>query len=174
VAKTFFLAYYYGADARKIREIAPEISLEVAVVAYNKIKQRYSGRDGYLLRTRDFVREHGHVLDWFGRRRYIPKVWSHAKNIREEALREAANFLIQGPGASVIKIAMRRVWDALTREKLNAKLIMSIHDEVVLDVGEEHIDRAKEVLLSMTNDIMPIKLPVEVKVGKNWAQMEDL
>ena len=111
------------------------------------------------------------MTDYFGRRRHIPEIYSpHGKDY-EHGVREALNFKIQGPAASVLKIAMRRTYNAL--EGMRARIIMSVHDELVVECPQEELDKVVKVLYNMTTKTMPIELPVEVKVGTNWGEMHE-
>jgi DNA polymerase-1 len=66
---------------------------------------------------------------------------------------------------------MRRIWDDIRTEGLDAHLLLQVHDEVILEVRDEHLDKLVALVYTMLDGVMPIDFPVEPEVGKNWAQM---
>ena len=169
-AKTYFLEATYGGGWQKIREIDPTISVVAAKAAHAAMLKRYLGLLTYYPKVKEQLRRDGSVQDWFGRRRLIYKVYSQTHKDREAAYREAANFVLgQGPAASVIKIAMWRVWMGL--KGMRSHLIMSVHDELIVEAHQDELDKVARILYAMTEGIMPIKLPVEVKIGPSWGEM---
>ena len=168
VAKTFFLAVLYGANWTKLQEIDPQLSRARAKRGWERLHERYPGISRFRQATIEEAQQ-GHVTDWFGRKRWIAKVWSGDKLMREAGYREAVNMKIQGPAASVMKLALLKVDRELG--ELEGRLLLAVHDEVVIECREEAIDKVMEVCYSMTEGLMPIKLPVEVKVGRSWGEL---
>ena len=171
-AKTFFLALVYGAGAGKLREIDPRLTLAQSLSAYDKVAKRYEGLAYFKDKVADEIYRHGYARDYFGRIRWFPGIFSAALFQREAALREAINFHIQGPAASCIKIAMRRLWDNIHELGLDAHLLLQVHDEVILEVKEDELDAVVGLTYTMLDNVMPISFPVEPEVGKTWAQMK--
>jgi len=171
-AKTFFLALAYGAGAGKLHEIDPRLSMEQSVSGYEKVVSRYPGLAELQDRVVSEIHQHGYARDYFGRIRWFPGIYSADKNQRATALREAINFHIQGPAASCMKIAMRRLWDMIASRGLDAHLLLQVHDEVILEVRDSDLDATVEAIDNMLADVMPIDFPIEPEVGKNWAQMK--
>ena len=170
-AKTFFLALVYGAGAGKLKEIDPRLSMEQSLSGYKKISERYSGLTHFKNNVYFEIRDKGYARDYFGRIRWFPGIYSAAQHQREAAIREAINFHIQGPAASCIKIAMRKLWDNIHECGLDAHLLLQVHDEVILEVREDQLDNVIELTQTMLDDVMPISFPIEPEVGKVWSEM---
>ena len=109
----------------------------------------------------------------FGRRRLVPKVYHPDRRIKMEGHREAMNFLIQGPASTIMKKAMIGVAQKFDSLGLQARILLTIHDEIVAECPEAEVDTVAEILYNMTEGLLPIELPIEVAVGKNWGEMEE-
>ena len=173
-AKTFFLALVYGAGATKLHQIDPRLSLEQSQKGYDRVRDRYKGLVQFRHKVSYDIWEKGYARDYFGRIRWFPGIYSTAPFQREATLREAINFHIQGPAASCIKIAMRRLWEGIQERGLDAHLLLQVHDEVVLEVKEEELEMTMALVNDMLSDVMPIDFPIESEVGKTWAEMKSL
>lgn len=130
----------------------------------------YSTVKEYMDSNVEFAREHGYVSTLTGRRRFIPEIKSSNINLRQFGERAAMNMPLQGSSADIIKIAMINVHRRLKDEGLKAKLILQVHDELVLDCPEEEAERAAAILkYEMENAVkLTVPLTVEVHSGKNW------
>lgn len=119
-----------------------------------------------------FAKEHGYVATLTGRKRYIREINSSNYNLRSFGERAAMNMPLQGSSADIIKIAMINVDNALKRAGLKTKLILQVHDELVLDSPESEAEKAAEILkYEMENAVkLNVPLSVEVHVGKNWYE----
>ena len=170
-AKTFFLALVYGAGAGKLKEIDPRLTMEQSRRGYDRVVSRYGGLAKFQTKVASEIYRNGYARDWFGRVRWFPGVYSADEGQRQAALREAINFHIQGPAASCIKVAMRRLWDGIHDTGLDAHLLLQVHDEVILEVKESQLDSLIKEVDVMLDDIMPIPFPVEPQVGVTWAEM---
>ena len=106
----------------------------------------------------------------FGRRRYIPDINSHNGNLRSFAERNAVNAPIQGTAADIIKIAMIRVAACLRESGLKARMVLQIHDELLLEVPDAEISAVKEILVREMENVVKLNVPltVECNYGKNW------
>ena len=124
--------------------------------------------DGTLAKARETL----YTETMLGRRRYIPDINSNNANIRSNAERNAVNAPIQGTAADIIKIAMIRVAERLRKEGLKARMVLQIHDELLLEVPETEIDAAKEVLVEEMQGVMELSVPliVECNYGKTWLE----
>ena len=166
-AKTFWLAYTYGAGLSKLLELG--IPKPQAESAMEGLAKRYPGLTGFRNRVIMEIRENGYVRDYFGRIRHLTGAFSADPNEREAAYRQGINSHIQNPSATMIKRAMIKMhglgWD----------LVMQIHDEIILEVEDnpETIAAAANDLRHMVDGLMPIDFPVDVKVGKNLGDMEE-
>ena len=116
------------------------------------------------------AREDGFVTTILGRRRYIPELKSGNYNQRTFGERAAMNMPLQGSAADIIKIAMLRVADRLKRENMRAKLVLQVHDELILDTPEEETEAAKQVLKEEMEHAFTLNVPLiaEVSTGKSW------
>ena len=130
----------------------------------------YSAVKDYMNANVAFAREHGYVSTLTGRRRFIPELKSANVNIRQFGERAAMNMPLQGSSADIIKIAMINVERRLQSEGLHAKLILQVHDELVLDCQIEEKDRAAELLQHEMENAVKLEVPltVEVHSGNNW------
>ena len=133
---------------------------------------RYPSVADYMQCTREEAKRTGYVETVFGRRLWLPEINSPNGNRRQAAERAAINAPMQGTAADIIKFAMIAVRDWLLRDKLNTKLIMQVHDELVLEVPEGEIEVIKTALpLLMENAVkLDVPLLVELGVGANWER----
>jgi DNA polymerase-1 len=133
---------------------------------------RYPGVAEYMQRTREMARRHGFVETVFGRRLWLQEIRSGSPARRQAAERAAINAPMQGTAADLIKMAMIRVQTWLATERLSSKLIMQVHDELVLEVPEAEIERVREVLPDIMSGVAELAVPlvVEVGVGSNWDE----
>lgn len=130
----------------------------------------YSGVDKFMLSTIEKAKADGFVTTLFGRRRYLPELSSSNHMLRAFGERAARNAPIQGTAADIIKIAMVRVRNRLKQEKLDAKLILQVHDELIVECREEIKDYICQLLqeeMSRSAE-MQVKLTVDVNCGKTW------
>jgi DNA polymerase-1 len=133
---------------------------------------RYPGVKRYMDGTRDKARAEGYVETVFGRRLWLPEIRSPNPQRRAGAERAAINAPMQGTAADLIKLAMIAVQGWLEEEALGAKLIMQVHDELVLEVPEAELARVQDGLRSRMQDVARLEVPliVDVGVGANWDQ----
>ncbi len=131
---------------------------------------RYSGVKEYMSQMVAQAQKKGYVETAFGRRRYLPELQSSNHQLRSFGERVARNAPIQGTAADIIKIAMIRVWSRLREENLDARLILQIHDELIVEASEKDAARASEILSQeMERAIeMKVPLPAEVHTGGDW------
>lgn len=118
------------------------------------------------------AKENGYVMTIFGRKRYIPELKSSNYNMRQFGERAAMNMPLQGSSADIIKIAMIRVYKRLKEEGLKSKLILQVHDELVLDAPVGESEYAKRLLKEEMEGAAQLNVPlaVEVSQGANWYE----
>ena len=118
------------------------------------------------------ARENGYVKTLFGRRRYVPDVNSRNGNVRAIAERNAINAPIQGSAADIIKLAMIGVSKELANRNLKAKMVLQIHDELMLEVPENEINEVRNLLVEQMEGVVKLAVPltVECNYGKNWLE----
>jgi DNA polymerase-1 len=168
-AKAINFGLIYGMSAFGL---ASQLSIERSA-AQNYIDRyfmRYPGVAEYMARTRELAREKGYVETWFGRRLWLPEIRSSNQGRRAGAERAAINAPMQGTAADLVKLAMVAVQDWIERDKLATKLIMQVHDELVLEVPEAELALVRERLPAIMAGVADLKVPLDasVGVGPNW------
>lgn len=131
---------------------------------------RYPGVREYMQSTREIAKQKGYVETYFGRRLWVPEINSPNGMRRAGAERAAINAPMQGTAADLIKLAMIAVDKWLREEKLQTKLIMQVHDELVLEVPEAELNLIKQKLPELMQSVAKLDVPLlaEVGVGSNW------
>jgi len=131
---------------------------------------RYPGVRQYMQDTRELAKEKGYVETYFGRRLWVPEINSANGMRRAGAERAAINAPMQGTAADLIKLAMIAVDKWLKDEKLSTKLIMQVHDELVLEVPDAELELVKQKLPELMQNVAKLDVPLmaEVGVGSNW------
>ena len=117
----------------------------------------------------------GYVSTLFGRRRYLPELASSNKMLQGFGERVARNAPIQGTAADIIKIAMIRVSERLTKEKLDARLILQVHDELIVECKDDICDKVCAILEEEMRSAakMKVTLSVDAHFGKTWYEAKD-
>ncbi|ARO87175.1 DNA polymerase I [Nitrosospira lacus] len=133
---------------------------------------RYPGVANYMQHTRETARKTGYVETVFGRRLWLPEINSSNGNRRQGAERAAINAPMQGTAADIIKLAMIATHGWLAKAGLRSKLIMQVHDELVLEVPDDETGTVKDELPRLMGGAAKLDVPllVEVGVGPNWEQ----
>jgi DNA polymerase-1 len=118
------------------------------------------------------ARDVGYVTTMFGRRRYLRDIHSRNQVVRGNAERNAINAPIQGSAADIIKIAMVRINGRMKSEKLQSKMILQVHDELIFEVEMSELEKLREmVLFEMSNAVkLDIPLKVDWGTGNNWFE----
>ena len=132
--------------------------------------ETYKGIRDYMDRTPVEAREKGYIASLFGRRRYFPSINDRNFAVRSRAEREAINMPIQGTASDIVKIAMIRVANALAAEKLETRMIMQVHDELLFEGPESEIEAAIKLIKREMEAAATLDVPlvVEIGVGDNW------
>jgi len=133
---------------------------------------RFQGVRNYLDSMVAFAREHGFVQTIFGRRRYIPELRERNFSVRAFGERLAANSPIQGSAADLIKIAMIRIDDVFRTEKLQSKMLLQVHDELVFEVAPEEMEEVQGLVKQQMEHAADLSVPliVDLGAGKNWLE----
>lgn len=134
-----------------------------------KYYQSYPKISQYLEGSVKFAKEHGYVYTITGRRRYIPEISSSNFNTRSFGERVAKNMPLQGSAADIIKIAMNGVASELEKNNMKSKLILQVHDELVIDAVESEREKVYEILKSQMTDAFDLKVRLDINIsgGKN-------
>ncbi len=135
----------------------------------------FKGVDRFMNQSIENAKEKGYVTTLFGRRRYLPELSSSNHMLRSFGERVARNAPIQGTAADIIKIAMVNVFARLKAEQLDARLILQVHDELIIEAADESADKAAQILREeMENAVkMAVALTVDVNTGKSWYEAKD-
>ena len=171
VAKVINFGLIYGMSAFGL---ARQLDLErSAAQAYiERYFARYPGVASYMARTREMARTQGYVDTVFGRRLWLPEIRSSQAARRQGAERAAINAPMQGSAADLIKSAMIVVQGWLDAERLHSRLLLQVHDELVLEVPDGELARVRGELPRLMTDWAKLRVPllVDVGVGANWDQ----
>ena len=154
----FGLATNIGTSRKKAKEY-----IEKYFEKYPKIKE-------YMDNTKKECKERGYVETLWGRRRYVPEIKSNNFNVRQFGERVAMNAPIQGTAADIIKIAMIDIEKELEERKLESKLLLQVHDELVIETKLEEMDVVRELLVRNMEGVIKMQVPllVEAEEGKTW------
>ncbi len=127
--------------------------------------ERFGGVRDYLQRVVEEARATGYTETMLGRRRYLPDLTSDNRQRREMAERMALNAPIQGTAADIVKIAMLKVDAALTKEKLSSRMLLQVHDEIVLEIAPGERERVEELVRREMTGAFQLSAPLDVSVG---------
>ena len=168
-AKTINFATIYGQGANSLSRVL-KIEHAEAKQFIDDYFQRFAGVRAYLTSTVEFAREHGFVETLFGRRRYIPELRDQNFNTRAFGERAAANSVIQGTAADLIKLAMIRVHQRLRDERFRGRLLLQVHDELVLEAPPEETPNLSSLVKHEMESAAQLSVPlvVELGEGENW------
>ncbi|MGX7076889.1 DNA polymerase I [Globicatella sanguinis] len=135
---------------------------------------KYPGVAEYMKKIVKQAKEDGYVTTLFNRRRYLPDIHSSNFNIRSFAERTAMNSPIQGSAADIIKIAMIRLDEVITKENLQAKLLLQVHDELILEAPAEEMARLAELVPEVMEGAVELAVPLKVEAnqGENWYELK--
>ena len=170
-AKTINFGLIYGmssfglAQGLGIERVTAQAYIDSYFARYPLVKR-------YMDQTRERARKEGYVETVFGRRLWLPEMKSGSPGRRQGAERAAINAPMQGTAADLIKLAMVSVQHWLEEERLRTKLIMQVHDELVLEVPEEELEKVSDGVRERMQNVakLEVALVVDVGVGDNWDQ----
>ncbi len=173
VAKVVNFGIIYGMSDYGLEQ-ATDLTREQATLFIETYFQRHPGVNAYLESIKKSARERGWVETILGRRRYIAEINSSNRQAKEAAERMAINMPVQGTAADIIKVAMVRLLHVMDERCLESKMILQIHDELLLEVPPTELDTMKSLIGEIMCGSMELRVPlkVDVKVGKNWGDME--
>ncbi len=173
VAKTVNFGIIYGMSAYGLaKELG--ISRKEAREFIDAYFEKYPGVRRYMEETVSLCRRQGFVETILGRRRYIKDIRARSRNIRQFAERTAINTPIQGSAADIIKLAMLRVHERFEKGDLGAKLLLQVHDELVVECPEEKTQQVASTLRQIMEEVVKLRVPLKVSVGigKNWDEVK--
>lgn len=170
-AKAVNFGIVYGISAFSLSKDI-DVSVAKADRYIKSYLSNFSGVAAFMDKAVADATEKGYSETIFGRRRYIPELAAKNKNIQSFGKRAAMNAPVQGAAADIIKIAMVKVWRRLRDEKLDAQLILQIHDELIIEASEKDAARAAEVLGEEMRNAVKLDVPLtaDVETGKSWFE----
>jgi DNA polymerase-1 len=171
IAKVINFGLIYGMSAFGLASNIG-ISRDAAKLYIDRYFQRYPGVANYMEETRTKAKRDGFVETVFGRRLWLPEINGGSGPRRQGAERAAINAPMQGTAADLIKLSMIAVQDWLEASKIESKMIMQVHDELVLEVPEAELPEVRKRLPELMCGVATLKVPLvaEVGVGNNWEE----
>ena len=165
----FGIAYGLSAFGLSQRLDLPPAEAQAIITRYF---ERYAGVKRYVEQAVEDARRTGESRTLYGRVRAMPEIGARNPALRNAAERTAINTPIQGTAADIVKIAMVRVHAALGRERRDAQLLLQVHDELVLEVGERDVPAVEELVRREMSGAAELKVPLDVEVGHghSWAE----
>jgi DNA polymerase-1 len=172
-AKAINFGIVYGQSAFALAQ-SLEIELATARDFINKYFERYAGVRAWIESVLAEARKTGFVQTIAGRRRRVPDINSTNAQARGFSERVAMNTPIQGSSADIIKYAMIRVDELLTKEDLKTRMLLQVHDELVFEVPEQEEGRMLPVIKEAMETAFPLRVPLvaDIKTGRNWNDMQ--
>ena len=170
-AKAVNFGIIYGMSAFGLAE-RMELSRSEAADIIKKYFEEYAGIKEYMNRSIALARERGYAETILGRRRYLRDINGSNSVVRGFAERNAINAPIQGSSADMIKIAMIGIHEEMQRLKMQSKMILQVHDELVFDAHLDELDELKSIVENKMVNALPLSVPVvvEMNTGNNWLE----
>ena len=170
-AKVINFGLIYGMSAHGLAKNL-DIERSAAQSWIDRYFAQYPGVARYMDETRALAREQGYVETVFGRRLQLPDIRAQQVGRRQGAERAAINAPMQGTAADLIKLAMIAVDGWLAAEGLKTRIILQVHDELVLEVPEAELDRVRERVPALMEGVAQLSVPLKVEagVGRNWDE----
>jgi DNA polymerase-1 len=150
-----------------------EIPFKEAKTYIDKYFKQYPGVSVWMESIIEFAKEHGYVETLWGRRRYVPGIYEDNQPLYQEARRIAINTVAQGTAAEVMKKGMIEVYKAIQERGIGAKIILQIHDELLLTIPESELEETKDLVQQILENVVQWKVPLKVttRQGANWAEV---
>ncbi|HAV78007.1 MAG TPA: DNA polymerase I [Anaerolineae bacterium] len=175
-AKAINFGLIYGMSAFGLTR-STELTLAEAETFVKAYFEKFPGVKKYLDGIKKQAASQGYVETLLGRRRYFPALQSKQNAmIKNREEREAINAPIQGTAADIMKIAMLKIPPALGKAKLNAKMLLQVHDEIVLECPKDELEKTAKVVKETMANAYPLSIPLstEARYGTNWGEMKEI
>ena len=174
-AKALNFGVLYGMGAQGFAKSAG-IPVEDARSFIEQYFVRFPKVLDFMEQTKGFARSHGYVETMFGRRRYLPEVNSSTPSLRAQAERMAVNHPIQGSLADMVKMAMVKIRESLALPDARGSMLLQIHDELLFEIADGIVEETSRPIKELMEKIVELQVPlfVDVKKGKNWADVEKI
>ena len=175
LAKVINFGIIYGMGPQRLASEL-DIPLSEAADYIKRYFEQLPGVRSYFEQTLKNARECGYVTTMYGRRRYLPELNGPDGGARAQAERIAVNTPIQGTAADLIKLAMVRLHATLAQRQLPARIVLQVHDELLLEVQTASLETVREVLSREMEGVANMRVPllVELKIGPNWGELQPL
>ncbi len=170
-AKAVNFGIIYGQSAFGLSQSLNIPRKEAAEIIEQYFTQ-YPGIKNYMSDTMNFARENGYVETIMGRRRYLRDINSANMTVRGYAERNAINAPIQGSAADLIKVAMINIHKDMAAQKLQSKMTMQVHDELVFDVVKSEKEQVKEIITNRMKNAIKMSVPIEIEIGEGTTWLE--
>jgi len=150
-----------------------DIPLKDAKYYIEKYFEQYPDVSSWMEKTIEQVKENGYVETEWGRRRHVPGIYEKNRSLYEEARRVAINTRVQGTAAEVMKLGMLKLNKALREQQLDAKIILQIHDELIISVSQTQLQQASDIVKSTLEKVVDWNVPLTVSLrsGNNWKEI---
>jgi DNA polymerase-1 len=170
-AKTVNFGVIYGMSSFGLSE-ALNIDRKDAEKYIKQYFERHPGVREYIKNSLAAAKEKGYVETLFGRKRLVPELKSHNRNIQQQGERLAVNSPIQGTAADIIKIAMIQIRETFLHEKIHAKMILQVHDELLFEVPGPELQTVLNIVKKNMEGAVRLTVPLKVDIGygRNWAE----
>ena len=171
-AKTVNFGIIYGISAFGLAQRLGTVSRTEAQAIIDNYFQQFPTIQNYIKQQVEKARKDGFVTTLLGRRRYLRDINSSNSSIRAASERNAINMPIQGTAADLIKIAMIRILEKMDEAKLQSKMLLQVHDELIFDLHPEEEVALKKILETEMVHAIDLKCPVEIDIGigNNWLE----
>jgi len=172
-AKATNFGLIYGMSAYGLTQ-STDLTLAEAETFVETYFKRFPGIADYLEKIKEQAKEKGYVETLLGRRRYFPRLSTTTDyNLRRREEREAINAPIQGTAADIMKLAMIEVADKLKESGFSSRMLLQVHDELVLEAPEEEIDPIIDLVQTAMENVYSLEIPLttDAKYGENWGTL---
>ena len=172
IGKRINFSILYGLTAHGLSKDL-DISRSLAKTYIEKFMAQYPGVCRWMENVVEQTKEKGYVETLFKRRRYLPGIHERNRTLYELARRVAINTVVQGTAAEIVKLGMIQLDKVFEQEKLNSKMLLQIHDELLIEVPENEIDKVEKLVTDTLENVVQWNLPLVVttRIGPNWQEV---
>ncbi|MCR9204499.1 MAG: DNA polymerase, partial [Halobacteriovoraceae bacterium] len=136
--------------------------------------EKFSRVKAYLDGLKEKAEENGYAVTMSGRKRFLPDIYSKNRTVKSMAERVAINSPIQGTAADILKMAMIEIDKRLSEQKLETKMLLQVHDELIFEVPENEVDTISKLVIECMENVVSLKVPlvVDMGTGKDWFSLK--
>ena len=170
IAKVINFGVIYGMSAFRLSNEL-KIPRKMASEFITHYFENYSGVAQFLEGVKSFAEKNGYVKTLTGRTRYIPEIINKNKTVKSSGERIAINTPVQGTASDIVKSAMIAVDEKIRNDKIDAKLLLQVHDELIFTCAENEIEKLKVLVKETLESVVKLAVPlrVSIEVGKSWG-----